>query len=165
MSDSSYNEEAGKAIELLSKGAFLTTAHGGKTNTMTIAWGGIGFMWGKPIFTVMVRPSRFTFQLIEQSGEFTVSLPGEAMQPALNFCGANSGRDTDKIGAAGLKLTPGKKVDTPIIAGGSRHYECKVLYKQVMTPATASSEVQTKWYPGGDYHTMYFGEIVATYTG
>ena len=43
-----YNEYANEIIETLSKGAFLTTTIDGAVNTMTIAWGSVGFMWGKP---------------------------------------------------------------------------------------------------------------------
>ena len=159
-----FHEKAGKALEILSKGAFLTTAADGQTNTMTIAWGSIGFMWNKPVFTVLVRPSRHTFQLIERSAEFTVSIPLGDMQQALTLCGTKSGRDMDKIAAAGLTLSPGKEVATPVIGGCGLYYECKVLYKQTMTPVELAPETNKQCYANGDYHTFYFGEIVAAYT-
>lgn len=159
-----YNEYAAKALEVLSKGAFLTTARDGKVNTMTIAWGNIGFMWGEPIFTVMVRPSRFTHQLIEQSGEFTVSLPLHDMREALGICGSKSGRDTDKIALAGLTLSPGQKIITPVIQGCGLYYECKIVYTQVMNPETFNKDLTGKWYGSGDFHTLYYGKIVACYT-
>ena len=62
--DVSYNEYAPEITEVFSKGAFLTTEVKGKVNTMTIAWGSIGFMWGKPVFMAMVRPSRFTYECV-----------------------------------------------------------------------------------------------------
>lgn len=165
MTQVKYNEQAAKVIEVMSKGAFLTTAHGGKVNTMTIGWGSLGFAWGKPIFTVMVRPSRHTFQLIEASGEFTVSLPlKEGMQQALGICGSKSGRDIDKFSAAGLTAQPGKQIATPVIAGCGLHYECKIIYKQPMNPELLAPATATQCYSSGDYHTLYFGEIVATYT-
>lgn len=58
--------EQGEAIlKTLSKGAFLTTAAEGKQNTMTIGWGSLGFKWGQSTFTVMVRQSRYTKELID----------------------------------------------------------------------------------------------------
>lgn len=158
-----YNEYAPKVLEIISKGAFLTTNAGGRTNTMTIGWGGINFIWGKPIFMVMVRPSRFSFGLIEQSGEFTVTIPLKDLKDALNLCGSKSGRDIDKISAAGLMLQPGKTISTPVIAGGGLHYECKIVYKQAMIPTALDGTHQTKFYGQGDYHTMYFGEILTAY--
>lgn len=161
--DVTYNEYAGKLIESIGKGAFLTTAHDGKTNTMTIGWGSIGFIWGKPIFTVLVRPSRYTHKLIEPSGEFTVSLPFEDLKEALGLCGSKSGRDLDKIKAAGLALKAGQKVATPVIGCKGLHYECRVVYKQNMDPLPLDGEYKGRCYPQGDYHTVYYGEILASY--
>lgn len=163
MKEVTYNEYAGKAIEMLSKGAFLTTAHDSKVNSMTIAWGTLGFMWGKPVFIAMVRHSRYTYQLLEKSGEFTVSIPFKDMKEALGVCGSKSGRDTDKIAAAGLKTEPAQKLATPVIANCGLTYECKVVYKQAMTADNLNADNQQKWYAQGDYHTLYFGEIVASY--
>lgn len=158
-----YNEYAREMTEILSKGAFLTTESGGKVNTMTIAWGSIGFMWGKPVFMAMVRPSRFTYELLENSRQFTVSIPLKDMHTALGICGSKSGRNTDKLAAANLTTVPGKKIPTPVIAGCGLHYECKVVYKQEMVPALLDKELQDKWYGSGDCHTLYFGEILASY--
>jgi flavin reductase (DIM6/NTAB) family NADH-FMN oxidoreductase RutF len=160
----SYNEYAKQAIEQLSKGSFLTTTYNGKINTMTIAWGNIGFAWGKPIFTIMVRPSRYTYQLIEQSGEFTISIPLNDMQKALGICGSSSGRDIDKIASAELTLLPGQKIATPVIRGCGLHFECRTIYKQAINPAQFDKELNENWYDAGDYHTFYFGEIVFCYT-
>jgi flavin reductase (DIM6/NTAB) family NADH-FMN oxidoreductase RutF len=157
-----YSEQAARAIEILSRGAFLTAGSATKYNTMTIGWGTIGFMWGKPIFTVMVRPSRYTFAFLESTGEFTVSLPLGGMQAALNICGTQSGRDTDKLAVAGLKLAASQKAAPPVVAGCGLYYECKVVYKQAMLPA-AAGQVKNQWYPEGNYHTLYYGEIVAAY--
>lgn len=93
--------EQGEAIlKTLSKGAFLTTAADGKQNTMTIGWGSLGFKWGQPTFTVMVRQSRYTKELIDANPEFTVSFPvKEGFAQALGLCGSKSGRDLDKFGS------------------------------------------------------------------
>jgi flavin reductase (DIM6/NTAB) family NADH-FMN oxidoreductase RutF len=131
---------------------------------MTIAWGNIGFIWGKPIFTVLVRPSRYTYQFIEKSGEFTVSIPLKDMQKALGICGSKSGRDIDKFAVAELSVLPAQKINTPIISGCGLHFECKILYKQEMNPTHLDADVNQKSYTNGDYHTLYFGEIVSCYT-
>ena len=158
-----YSEYAGKVLELLPKGAFLTTSAQNRINTMTIGWGSIGFQWQTPIFTVMVRPSRFTYELIEKNPEFTVSIPLHGQKEALAFCGAKSGRDLDKIQAAGLTTLPGQQVGTPVIAGCGLHFECKIVYKQEMQPPQLDPSFAKAWYPSGDYHTLYHGEIVACY--
>ncbi|VBB09840.1 Hypothetical protein LUCI_5138 [Lucifera butyrica] len=163
MKQVSYNEYAAKVMEGLPQGAFLTTAHAGKINSMTIGWGSLGVMWRKPVFLVMVRPSRFTFELIEKSNEFTVSVPLHDMKQALSLCGTKSGREMDKLATAGLKAVPGQTIATPVIAGCGLHYECKVIYKQAMLPDALEKELTQSCYPAGDHHTLYYGEITATY--
>lgn len=158
-----YNEYANEITEILSKGAFLTTAANGTVNTMTIAWGSIGFMWGKPVFMIMVRPSRYTHELLKHSETFSVSLPFTDAKEALGICGSRSGRNEDKLAAAGLKLLPGQHIKTPVLDLPGMHYECRIVYQQPMDAAVLAGEQQTKWYANGDYHILYFGEIVASY--
>jgi len=158
-----YNKYAKEITEILSKGAFLTTEVDGSINTMTIAWGTVGFMWGKPVFMAMVRPNRFTYECLEKSGQFTVSIPFKDMSKALGICGSQSGRDTDKLAAANLTTVPGKKISTPVIADCGLHYECRVVYKQKMSAELLTTDLQEKWYADGTYHTLYWGEILTTY--
>ena len=152
-----------QALAILPKGAFLTTAADGKVNTMTIGWGSIGTVWQKPCFMVMVRESRYTYELIEKSTEFTVSIPLNDMKKALAFCGSKSGRDLDKLSAAGLSTLPGKEVRVPVIKDCGLHFECKIVYKQKMEPSALEGDKNGLWYKSGDYHTLYYGEIVAAY--
>lgn len=146
------------------KGAFLTTKVDGEVNTMTISWGSIGFVWGKPMFTALVRKSRHSYNLIEKAGEFTVSIPlDDSMKKELALCGTKSGRDMDKIKEANLELGEGKKVSTPVIKGAEVHFECKVVYKQPMSPNLLDENIDKSSYGSKDYHTIYFGEIVDCY--
>lgn len=59
----------------------------GDTNVMTIGWGFIGLMWRKNIFAVLVRPSRFTHEFLDDSSEFTVNVPSEGMAEIVARCG------------------------------------------------------------------------------
>ena len=163
MKEITFDQYAPQVIQTLPKGAFLTVRHGGRDNVMTIGWGTIGVIWGQPIFSVLVRPSRFTFGLLEASGEFTVSIPLTDMSKALAVCGSKSGRDIDKFAAAGLQKLPGVKIATPVISGAGLHYECKVVFKQPMNPTPLDSTLNASFYSNGDYHTLYFGQIQATW--
>jgi flavin reductase (DIM6/NTAB) family NADH-FMN oxidoreductase RutF len=163
MQEISFDQYSAQVLQALPKGAFLTVSHGGRDNTMTIGWGSLGVIWGKPIFSVLVRPSRFTFGLLEASGEFSVSVPLTDMSKALAICGSKSGRDIDKFTLAELKKIPGMKGGAPIIGGAGLHYECKVGFKQSMNPALLDSALGNSCYPNGDYHTLYYGLIEATW--
>ncbi|MDL2281278.1 flavin reductase family protein [Selenomonadales bacterium OttesenSCG-928-I06] len=162
-----YEKYSAKAAGLMKNSIFLTTKANDKVNTMTIGWGTIGIIWGKPVFMVMVRKSRFTKTLIDQSKEFTVSFPtplNDQIQIALNFCGTKSGRDMDKISAASLNTKEAQEINTPIIDIPGLHLECVVALAEDMSGSTLSKEFNDAFYPDkSDYHTLYFGKIVAAY--
>lgn len=157
-------EHAETILKVLAKGAFLTTAADGKKNTMTIGWGSLGNVWGRPVFTAMVRHSRYTHELIEAGKEFTVSLPlTSAFSKALGLCGTKSGRDLDKFAAAELIAAPGQAVKVPVIKGAGLHLECRILEKHEMAPGNFDKLLTDKFYADKDWHTYYAGEIVAAY--
>ncbi len=164
--DIDFNSQASKVMKALSKGVFLSTSANESNNVMTIGWGSIGYIWGKPVFMAMVRPSRYSIDLIENTSEFAVSIPAEGtLKEALAYCGAKSGRDVNKITATGLSYVPGRTISVPVISGCSLYYECKVIYKQIMDLTTANEDV-LKWYPDKeDKHILYYGEILACYQG
>lgn len=150
---------------LAAKGCFLVTGDK-KPNIMTIGWGQVGIMWQKPVFVVPVRLSRYSHQLMEEVGEFTVCVPSDTscMSSELAVCGSKSGRDMDKAKELGLTLVPSKKVKVPNIEQCSMVYECVVRYKLEMTQANLDEGYVNRWYPDANYHTLYFGEIVDSYS-
>ena len=166
MKNVNYLSIAEKVLQQIkSEGAFLITKSqdDAKINVMTIGWASIGYMWKKPIMTVMVRKSRFTHHIIEKAESFAVSIPGDDLKEALDFCGTKSGRDFDKFKECNLTIVPAQKIDTPIIDLPGFHYECKIVYKSKMNPDFLCKEYKEDVYADNDYHTFYFGEIVACY--
>jgi len=153
---------ADRAMQQIRKGSFLTVQVGERLNTMTIGWATIGFCWKKPIFMVAVRDSRHTFTLIEDAADFTVSVPSGDMQKEIMFCGTKSGRDLDKFAVCNLKTASARHVASPIIDLPGLHFECRIMYKSAMDPSHLIPDYDLL-YPEKDYHTLYFGEILACY--
>ena len=146
----------------LTKGGIFLTAGKDAPNTMTIGWGSVGMYWGKPTFVVPVRFSRHTHGLMGDC--FTVSVPAEGtMKQELLLCGTKSGRDMDKWEAAGLTARPASQVDTAIVDGCALYLECRIRMVQDMAPGVLSEADDARWYGDKDYHTMYYGEVVACY--
>jgi len=144
-------------------GAFLLAETEDGVNTMTIGWATIGCVWGKSIMTVYVRPSRHTYQFIEKAEGFTVCFAGEDMKEALDLCGTKSGRDLDKFAAAGLELVPARKVTGSVIAGSTMVYECRTVYQGPLNSKALDPGIVNDFYGSGDFHTVYYGEILACY--
>lgn len=159
-----YTQGMAQFAQKLSSGGVFLTAGIERPNTMTIGWGSIGVIWGKPMLTVLVRPSRHTFSLIRESGAFTVSIPTEnPLKAELAFAGTASGREVDKFEGHGLTAVPGELVNAPTIAECGLHYECTVCYDQAMEPERLNAPYLDRFYPEGDFHTVFIGEIVACY--
>lgn len=135
----------------------------GRANVMAIGWGLVGVLWRMPVFMVAVRPSRFTHEFIESSGVFTVNVPRDGMEKAVSHCGEVSGREHDKFKECKLTLVKGRKVKAPVIKQCKIHYECRVVHKLKVKPGLVPAGVKKRFYPKGNFHTVYFGKIVAVY--
>ena len=84
------------------------------------------------------------------------------MRKEIAFCGTKSGRDMDKFKECRLNTARGKRVVSPIIQTPGIHFECRIVYKNAIDPAQLSRSYD-HLYPERDYHTLYFGEVVACY--
>ena len=165
MKEINYLDALRTTTDHLSGNGVFLTVKGEKANTMTIGWASVGYMWNKPVFTVLVRPQRHTFDMIQAAGEFTVSVPTRnPLKQELIFAGTKSGRDFDKFdGSHGLTAAEAQEIKTPIVAECGLHFECKTLLVQDMTPDRMAEELVHGTYAPGDFHTMFFGEIVKCY--
>ena len=163
-------EYASHICKSMKKGILLTTKAGEKVNTMTIGWGKIGIEWNRPVFIAYVRETRYTKQILEAGGAFTVNIPyGEFDSGILGYCGRMSGRDTDKIQDLGLTLVDSETIQVPGIAELPLTLECKLIYRQEQDLAELPEDILDRFYPvigeNGfrDYHIAYYGEIVDAY--
>ncbi len=163
MKERTYLEQTDKLMERIKKGAFLTVKAEGVVNTMTIGWATIGYIWQKPVLMVAVRDSRHTFTLLEKTDNFTVTIPaGDEHDKAVMYCGTKSGRDFDKFKQCDLQQKKAQCLESPIIDIPGIHYECRIVYKSAMDNAFLDGSLENL-YPKKDYHTLYFGEILACY--
>jgi len=162
-----WYEGIGPLQEALStNGAFLVTRdEAGRPNAMTIGWGQIGIVWSRPVFTVLVRKSRYTYACIRTADSFTVNVPGPGrLTGELNLCGTKSGREIDKFVECTFTPTPGREVSTPIIEECDLHYECKIIARtQQGRSDFVSDAVLDRYYKDDDHHLIVFGEIGAAY--
>lgn len=152
----------GQILPRFEKGAFLSVMARDLFNMMTIGWGMTGICWRKPILMVAVRDSRHTFTFMEKASDFTVTMPSKDLRDELFYCGSKSGRDVDKLMECGLKTVPAQKTETPIIDTEGLCIECKIVYKRAMDPDFLTPDYH-ELYPEKDYHTLYYGEILACY--
>lgn len=141
----------------------LTAGNLDNFNTMTAGWGSMGVMWGKNVFTAVVRCNRYTFEYINNSDIFTVSFFKPEDKSILNYCGSHSGRDVNKVSETGL---------SPLELNGGIAFEqskltfiCKKLYSQEMDTKYFTDTSCNQYYSDTNpIHTAYVGEIIAIYS-
>lgn len=97
----------------------------GTPNIITVAWAGT-ICSNPPMVSISVRPERYSYQLIKETGEFIINLTTKELAYATDYCGVKSGRDVDKFKEMHLTPIPGIEVKAPLIGESPVSLECKV---------------------------------------
>ena len=97
----------------------------GEDDIITVAWTGT-ICTNPPIVYISVRPERYSYHMIKETGEFVINLTTEKLAKATDFCGVRSGRDVDKFKEAHLTKEPAQFVKAPMIKESPVSIECRV---------------------------------------
>ena len=139
----------------------ITAGNKEKYNMMTASWGFMGEMWGDDSVAVVVRPSRYTMEFIDNSDYFTLTFYGDD-KSVHKICGSKSGRDIDKTNATGL--TPIANNDYVYFDEARLVLVVKKKYVQPMSKDFLTDKaVDEKWYKDGDWHNLIIGSIERIY--
>ncbi len=138
--------------------ALLTAGTPDDYNTMTISWGQLGTLWHLPVATVFVKPLRYTHEFMDRHEIYTVSFYPESCRRALSLLGSRSGRDGNKIAAAGLTPLPFKNCVT--FKEAKTTLVCKKIFRQDLAPENIPTEMIHSYYESEAPHTIYIGEVL-----
>ena len=145
----------------------VTVSSQGQPNVMTVGPTDYGKKGGADIVYEFIRPSCYTSELIEETGEYTVNIPREGMGDVVRFCGSVSGRDHDKFTEMNLTAIPSRFVSAPIIKECGIHLECKLLgiydVRLESVSGVFKDYFERNSIPEQIYHKLYPAEIVAVY--
>ena len=114
----------------------------GKSNIITVAWAGT-VCTNPPMVSISVRPSRYSYQILEETGEFVINLTNESLVKACDYCGVVSGREVDKFQKTGLTPIPMQHVCARGIKESPVNMECWITEKRELGS-----------------HTMFIAEVV-----
>ena len=123
--------------------ALVTCGSLEKPNVLTVAWTGI-VNSTPPKTYISLRPERYSYEIIRETGEFVINLSTQALARAADFCGVRSGRQVDKFEKIGLTALPASAVSAPLLGESPLSLECRVF----QTIELGS-------------HTMFLADIVA----
>ncbi len=145
--------------KLAKEWALVTAGDKSKCNTMTVAGGGVGVIWGKNVVYIFIRDTRYTKEFIDNGEFFSLAFLDEKYREALKYCGAHSGREGDKFQAA--SLTPAFKLSVPFPDEANLVLLCRKMANVPLPESTFTDKsLKDAWYADGDMHTMYVGEIM-----
>lgn len=118
---------------------------GERPNIITVAWTGT-ICTNPPMLYISVRPQRYSYDILCETGEFVVNLTTKKLAQATDYCGVRSGRDVDKFKETGLTAVPALHVKSPMIAESPVNIECRVTEKKEL----------------GSHH-MFLAEVLAVH--
>lgn len=117
----------------------------GHDNLFTVAWAGT-VCTNPPMVSISVRPERYSYHMIEETGEFVINLTTEALTYATDFCGVRSGRDMDKWEHLHLTREKATEVAAPLLKESPVNIECRVREARKLGS-----------------HTMFIADVVAVH--
>ncbi|UCG02484.1 MAG: flavin reductase family protein [Candidatus Heimdallarchaeota archaeon] len=104
----------------------VSCAYDNVTNIITIAWTGV-VCSKPPLISISIRPSRFSYELIINSGEFVINIPTSEQLKETELCGRKSGEDINKWTTCNFTAVEATKVSVPLIKECPVNIECKVV--------------------------------------
>ena len=136
----------------------ITAKKGDQVNTMTAAWGGLGYLWNKKVAFLFIRPQRYTKEFVDAADEVSLTFFDEAYRKELTHLGRVSGRDEDKIQAVNFHVA--MHHDVPYFKEAHTIIIAKKLYRQRLEEnCFLEAGIIDASYPLKDYHDMYVVEI------
>ena len=157
-----------KQFETPSMPAILTAGNKKLYNSMVIEWGSLGVAFKKPIFTVYVKPDRYTYEVMEKSDTFTVNFIERKLMKKFAIYGTKSGKDINKEEEAGTHIKflekGGVTFDEAVEV-----YVCKIMAKSIIDEKTMDPYIKelyrnnVKVYKTEVPHVLYIGEILYHY--
>lgn len=105
--------------------AIVTVGDENRSNMLTVAWTGI-LATVPPKTYVSIRPSRHSYAILKERGEFVINLPTVGLARKVDYIGIYTGAKVDKFEKCGLTRQKSKVVSAPTVAECPIALECRV---------------------------------------
>lgn len=153
--------------ELTKRWMLVTAGKPGELGTMTVSWGGSGFIWNKDVVFLVIRNSRNTLTHLRQNQTFSLTLFDDSYHDKLFFCGRNSGRNVDKITQCNFTPRFDGNEQTPYFDEAQVAIICRQLFRTTVEHTDFLDEFPSKiwetWYNTGvhkgDKHQLIIASI------
>ena len=161
------NEVTVNPINLYQDWIVLAVNNEEKPNAMLLTMGTMGVFRGKPIVSIFVNESRYTYELLQKNAYFTLAVFPEQYKESVNYLGHHSGRDgSDKIKDAGLEVSK-TELGNPFFEQANLVIECRMLYTGTWDESKLDDSIKSAFYRDGErrpVHQQFIAEIVHVWT-
>ncbi len=98
----------------------------GNNNALAVAYC-CNCSYDPPMVMVGIVPSRYSYNIINETGVFIVNVPTKDQKEIFDYLGSHSGRNEDKFANLALKTEEGEVVNAPLISECPVCIECTVI--------------------------------------
>ncbi|MBN2547459.1 MAG: flavin reductase [Spirochaetes bacterium] len=141
-------------------GLLLITGNKSEKNIMTIGWLSFGIVWNEPTVSILVRPSRYSYKLLEKYNEFTLNLLPDKFNNIISICGSKSGAYCDKIKETKLTIKNSETVQSVSLKEAEIILECQIVYKNNINNQNLNDIIIARYYSNSDYHCIFTAKIL-----
>ncbi len=128
-------------------------------NIMTIGWLQFGIVWQKPIVNIYVRPSRYSYKLLQDNDEFTINVMPDSYDNIISICGEKSGSFCDKFSECNIQTINSDTISTPSLKDAEIIIECKIQHKTDIDPKRLNDLILARYYAKNDFHQIISASI------
>ena len=157
------NDVTINSVSLFNDWIVLAVNNDDKPNAMLLTMGTMGVFRGKPIVSIFVNESRFTYGLLEKNPYFTLAVFPEQYKENVRYLGQHSGRDgSDKIKDAGFTVSK-TELGNPFFEQANLVIECRMIYTGKWDLEKLDDSIKQGFYRDGQLqpmHQQFMAEIV-----
>lgn len=159
MSDLTDKQAAELSSKLQSTGVFVTC---GKStpNIMVTHLGTLGRLWGRSVFMLPIRSSKYSYQIVTQTKSFALNVPARDMRTEIALCDTISGFKCNKFETLGLHPKRAKSIEAYILGECGLIVECNVI---ATIPPESVTPLVPSLFDTARAHTLFVGEIANAY--
>lgn len=146
------------------KAAICVSGTASNHNGLAIAWGCLGSLWKKDVAIVYVKPTRYTYEFMENNDYFSIMWFDEPLHTdVIKVFGSTSGKDVNKEELSGLSLL--MIDDCPCYEQASLIITCRKIYSNKIDEKLIKSDdvLNLNVYKDKVFHSEYIGEILGVY--
>lgn len=155
----SSKDQAALMNAVTSTGVFVTCGLD-TPNLMVTHYGACGALWGRTIFVLPIRSTKYSYRIVTETKEFALNVPARDMRSEISLCDTISGFKHNKFEMLSLHPKKSRTVKTYVLGECGLIVECRVL--AVIPPEKIDKQIDDLFVSKCP-HTLFVGEVVDNY--